>query len=158
MTALLFSLIDFWIWWIVFSLHVYLRSLEFTDHWRFLDVSDLNYGAWDCVFFFLISVLLTPLVSCDNILMSFFSNVPHRTGFLLFFFSFVVCLTFLPNSCSDYLFKLLLIGDSGVGKSCLLLRFAVSYPASPLSLYFPQLFWGLEIIRYWTVDTITCFA
>jgi len=27
---------------------------------------------------------------------------------------------------SDYLFKLLLIGDSGVGKSCLLLRFAVS--------------------------------
>lgn len=26
---------------------------------------------------------------------------------------------------SDYLFKLLLIGDSGVGKSCLLLRFAV---------------------------------
>jgi GTPase SAR1 family protein len=30
-------------------------------------------------------------------------------------------------TCSDYLFKLLLIGDSGVGKSCLLLRFAVSY-------------------------------
>jgi len=29
--------------------------------------------------------------------------------------------------CSDYLFKLLLIGDSGVGKSCLLLRFAVRY-------------------------------
>uniref|UniRef100_A0A8B9S9S6 RAB1A, member RAS oncogene family n=1 Tax=Apteryx owenii TaxID=8824 RepID=A0A8B9S9S6_APTOW len=29
---------------------------------------------------------------------------------------------FLPES--DYLFKLLLIGDSGVGKSCLLLRFA----------------------------------
>ncbi|KAM0891083.1 hypothetical protein ACQ4PT_026631 [Festuca glaucescens] len=27
-------------------------------------------------------------------------------------------------SCSDYLFKLLLIGDSSVGKSCLLLRFA----------------------------------
>ena len=26
--------------------------------------------------------------------------------------------------CSDYLFKLLLIGDSGVGKSSLLLRFA----------------------------------
>lgn len=29
------------------------------------------------------------------------------------------------SSSSDYLFKLLLIGDSGVGKSCLLLRFAV---------------------------------
>ncbi len=28
------------------------------------------------------------------------------------------------NHCSDFLFKLLLIGDSGVGKSCLLLRFA----------------------------------
>jgi hypothetical protein len=28
------------------------------------------------------------------------------------------------RNCSDYLFKLLLIGDSGVGKSCLLLRFA----------------------------------
>lgn len=28
----------------------------------------------------------------------------------------------------DYLFKLVLIGDSGVGKSCLLLRFAVSFP------------------------------
>ncbi|KAI3764593.1 hypothetical protein L2E82_14604 [Cichorium intybus] len=28
------------------------------------------------------------------------------------------------NARSDYLFKLLLIGDSGVGKSCLLLRFA----------------------------------
>ncbi len=26
--------------------------------------------------------------------------------------------------CSDYLFKLVLIGDTGVGKSCLLLRFA----------------------------------
>ena len=28
----------------------------------------------------------------------------------------------------DYLFKLVLIGDSGVGKSCLLLRFAVCCP------------------------------
>lgn len=28
---------------------------------------------------------------------------------------------------SDFFFKILLIGDSGVGKSCLLLRFAVSY-------------------------------
>ena len=30
----------------------------------------------------------------------------------------------LRLNISDYLFKLLLIGDSGVGKSCLLLRFA----------------------------------
>lgn len=35
--------------------------------------------------------------------------------------SYRICLLFL---FSDYLFKLLLIGDSGVGKSCLLLRFA----------------------------------
>lgn len=35
---------------------------------------------------------------------------------------------------SDYLFKLLLIGDSGVGKSCLLLRFADdSYTESYIS-------------------------
>ncbi|GJM94156.1 hypothetical protein PR202_ga10775 [Eleusine coracana subsp. coracana] len=40
--------------------------------------------------------------------------------------------TLLPESlATDYLFKLLLIGDSGVGKSCLLLRFAVS--SQPLS-------------------------
>lgn len=39
-----------------------------------------------------------------------------------------MCLMLLSTLliCSDYLFKLLLIGDSGVGKSCLLLRFAVS--------------------------------
>ena len=36
---------------------------------------------------------------------------------------FLILLTVL-FPCSDYLFKLLLIGDSGVGKSCLLLRFA----------------------------------
>ncbi|VDO59897.1 unnamed protein product [Schistosoma margrebowiei] len=36
--------------------------------------------------------------------------MPHLLKFVLFF--------------SDYLLKLLLIGDSGVGKSCLLLRFA----------------------------------
>lgn len=37
------------------------------------------------------------------------------------------CLHTFPSCLSsDYLFKLLLIGDSGVGKSCLLLRFAVS--------------------------------
>ena len=47
--------------------------------------------------------------SCRLLKFVFFLNI---IKFLLFF--------------SDYLFKLLLIGDSGVGKSCLLLRFAVS--------------------------------
>ncbi|CAI9101234.1 OLC1v1038508C1 [Oldenlandia corymbosa var. corymbosa] len=38
------------------------------------------------------------------------------------------------RGCCDYLFKLLLIGDSGVGKSCLLLRFADdSYSESYIS-------------------------
>lgn len=38
--------------------------------------------------------------------------------------------------CSDYLFKLLLIGDSGVGKSCLLLRFAVRFSSYSILSYF----------------------
>uniref|UniRef100_A0A8C2EAD1 Ras-related protein Rab-1B n=1 Tax=Cyprinus carpio TaxID=7962 RepID=A0A8C2EAD1_CYPCA len=36
----------------------------------------------------------------------------------------ISCITVVFLNFSDYLFKLLLIGDSGVGKSCLLLRFA----------------------------------
>ena len=41
---------------------------------------------------------------------------------------------------SDYLFKLLLIGDSGVGKSCLLLRFAVSV------FFWGGVFSGMDIL------------
>lgn len=41
-----------------------------------------------------------------------------------FYFFLVFIKNLLLSSFSDYLFKLLLIGDSGVGKSCLLLRFA----------------------------------
>ncbi|KAL2998362.1 hypothetical protein AAZX31_09G095200 [Glycine max] len=37
---------------------------------------------------------------------------------------------------SDYLFKLLLIGDSSVGKSCLLLRFAVDNYISTIGVDF----------------------
>lgn len=43
--------------------------------------------------------------------------------------------TFPSFLSSDYLFKLLLIGDSGVGKSCLLLRFAVSKKLPILSIW-----------------------
>lgn len=78
---------------------------------------------------------------------------PTCARFLIFFFFFFLtfliifsCLSFshvcsllvinvrlsnqglsLISPRSDYLFKLLLIGDSGVGKSCLLLRFAVGF-------------------------------
>jgi hypothetical protein len=41
----------------------------------------------------------------------------------------------------DYLFKLVLIGDSGVGKSCLLLRFAVSYDEKG--------WWRFQGAKYW---------
>jgi len=58
--------------------------------------------------------------------------IPHQNLFSSFFYlssrQYIVSAT-AQISCSpfifsDYLFKLLLIGDSGVGKSCLLLRFA----------------------------------
>ncbi len=44
--------------------------------------------------------------------------------FFFFLFRFFFFSNFFTAAKSDYLFKLLLIGDSGVGKSCLLLRFA----------------------------------
>jgi len=53
---------------------------------------------------------------------------------------------------SDYLFKLLLIGDSGVGKSCLLLRFADdSYSESYISTI------GVDFVRPWQSDNCVTF-
>ena len=39
----------------------------------------------------------------------------------------------------DYLFKLLLIGDSGVGKSCLLLRFSDDTYSGKTNIIYPSL-------------------
>lgn len=58
-------------------------------------------------------------------------NRMHPIYFLYSHYSTSACSNLDCLSFSDYLFKLLLIGDSGVGKSCLLLRFAVSCLASP---------------------------
>lgn len=54
-------------------------------------------------------------------------NKKHDMCFLTMAAWIISSVLFVPFPYSDYLFKLLLIGDSGVGKSCLLLRFAVSF-------------------------------
>jgi GTPase SAR1 family protein len=45
-------------------------------------------------------------------------------GFLNLYLIKVVMVDFLNMSEYQYLFKIVLIGDAGVGKSCILLRFA----------------------------------
>ncbi|KAK5770845.1 hypothetical protein PVK06_047002 [Gossypium arboreum] len=54
----------------------------------------------------------------------------------------------LKEDPSDYLFKLLLIGDSGVGKSCLLLRFAIVYDVTDQESFNNIKQWLSEIDRY----------
>jgi hypothetical protein len=66
--------------------------------------------------------------------------VSHFLSFNTFPFLFCFCLHNLFFFCSDYLFKLLLIGDSSVGKSCLLLRFAVSWELSIIAIHYVNFF------------------
>jgi hypothetical protein len=73
------------------------------------------------------SFLIACHLAIDSISIFKFKISPHsffplRTATTILFFAIITVLP--PSPRSDYLFKLLLIGDSGVGKSCLLLRFA----------------------------------
>jgi hypothetical protein len=65
-----------------------------------------------------------------------FVVVVHSTICLLLNSMFFVFLSQLTDPCSDYFFKILLIGDSGVGKSCLLLRFAVIRNHKPDTVFY----------------------
>ena len=87
------------------------------EHWALLDV-ERSVG----VYFVLDSTRMLPLVLTSMV--TWFSCGENAPNTRLPFH--VRQISLIPSFCSDYLFKLLLIGDSGVGKSCLLLRFAVS--------------------------------
>jgi len=75
------------------------------------------------IFYTSIFVAAASLLACR------FSTFRSWTGCTILVISFILNFkhpfnTITMNPEYDYLFKLLLIGDSGVGKSCLLLRFA----------------------------------
>lgn len=89
---------------------------SFTFARFFVNVVDL----WSCLFFFHVCVIA--LFICTVVLRN------CLLGFGLFLpFYFPACFFLLTclfvAQCSDFFFKILLIGDSGVGKSCVLLRF-----------------------------------
>jgi len=63
------------------------------------------------------------IVFCIHRQVSVFQD-GYESGIVSFFYYCFCTFSFNLFHFSDYLFKLLLIGDSGVGKSCLLLRFA----------------------------------
>ena len=75
---------------------------------------------------------------CSCALITFCGEIITHKKIFLVPYSIQRFITLIPPFvliCSDYLFKLLLIGDSGVGKSCLLLRFAVSFQFFCIALF-----------------------
>lgn len=91
------SLFSFTIWFI--SKQYFLLSLSLP---LFLLLLDFNSSSW-----------IYHWINMEN----FDIHIGHSYRMILVFWCAIY-------QNSDYLFKLLLIGDSGVGKSCLLLRFA----------------------------------
>lgn len=72
--------------------------------------------------------------------------------FIYVYYSFFSAYLFAVRilGCSDYLFKLLLIGDSSVGKSCLLLRFAVIHLFFLFNfLFFFWLVLFFSFVQFW---------
>lgn len=136
-------------------------SLKHLIHWpcSFINSShsllnNLLEHLWNAFRVFVCMVWLFSCTSCDpaiftSSLTKYFKR-KYISPWILYtwyvnyqFCIFVLSIILIMSFCSDYLFKLLLIGDSGVGKSCLLLRFAVSRK-NYHSLYSFQ-------IRYWSL-------
>ena len=62
-----------------------------------------------------------------------------------------------PNKKTyDYLFKLLLIGDSGVGKTCILFRYSDDTFNSTFISTIGELFRGIRPISFTLDDAVRC--
>lgn len=75
-------------------------------------------------FVFAISLFRSDKTMKKRVSSFFFSFSFHFFFFFPFFLSFFSLMSY-PEEVYDYLFKIIIIGDSGVGKSNLLLRYTV---------------------------------
>lgn len=98
------------------------------------------------------------------------SGIPRQRG-ALFLYIFaaaspggISAITSSMAKTYDYLFKLLLIGDSGVGKTCVLFRFSEdAFNSTFISTIGTALgkcavFFGVFTIRQWCVPRLVVFA